>query len=319
MAEHVSIKIQLNSAPIAAPNAQQNSIDKVLAPKPPFDIRKIVAAVLFLLLLVGGLIAQFWPAPSNALAAQTASSEPVHLAETVTTENLDSEAMQPKQEPETNTEILIDVQTKQTVQTSEIEQVAEKQTSAQQPSDTLSANNIEQPAIQAIVELEPATSTSAETENELNLRTDEALANEAITDEPQHPVTAAAEPATPALSEQPVTTAEQVNWFTEQLPRAQLTSAIKQREPVDSLTVVKLDQQSKIYLFSELRNMQDQQIQVHWYQDERLRASVDLAIGGQRWRTNSSKQFDKHSRGHWRVAIFNQQQQLIFEQNFVVE
>ncbi|MDO6574974.1 DUF2914 domain-containing protein, partial [Staphylococcus pasteuri_A] len=79
------------------------------------------------------------------------------------------------------------------------------------------------------------------------------------------------------------------------------------------------DQQSKIYLFSELRNMQDQQIQVHWYQDERLRASVDLAIGGQRWRTNSSKQFDKHSRGHWRVAIFYQQQQLIFEQNFVVE
>ncbi|MDO6685682.1 MULTISPECIES: DUF2914 domain-containing protein [unclassified Agarivorans] len=319
MAEHVSIKIQLNSAPIAAPNAQQNSIDKVLAPKPPFDIRKIAAAVLFLLLLIGGVIAQFWPAPSNALAAQTASSEPVHLAETVTTENLDSEATQPKQEPETSFEIQKNTQAKQTVQTSEIEQVAEKQTSAQQPSDTLSANNIEQPAIQAIVELEPATSTSAETENKLNLRTDEALANEAITDEPQHPVTTSAEPATPALSEQPVTTAEQANWFTEQLPRAQLTSAIKQREPVDSLTVVKLDQQSKIYLFSELRNMQDQQIQVHWYQDERLRASVDLAIGGQRWRTNSSKQFDKHSRGHWRVAIFNQQQQLIFEQNFVVE
>ncbi|GAB1622445.1 hypothetical protein AAOGI_24950 [Agarivorans albus] len=330
MAEQVSIKIHFNSSA-----DQAATIDKVPAPKPPFDLRKVFAALIVLALVIFALLHLMWPAnaePTAELNATTnqqasqvennsdkaelpaleASTEQSHVEqfEELTAEGspvaaTEEQQLQPSKAEQAVNEPVAAV-TNNTPETTQAQPETDTAQAKQQADDLsnttpstsekaeLASEQISTPVAQANVVVEPAASKVETATNE------EAIAAENVDRELAH-------------------SSEQTNKASSQVARAQLSSAISQREPVDNLTRVELSQIQQVYLFMELREMQGQSIQVNWYRQQQLQASVDLGIGGPRWRTNASKRFDLNSRGDWQVAIYNQQQVRIFEQNFTVE
>lgn len=330
MAEQVSIKIHFNSSA-----DQAATINKVPAPKPPFDLRKVFAALIVLALVIFALLHLMWPANAeptaelNATTSQQASQVenssdkaelPALEASTKQSHAEQIEELTAESSPIVATEVQQQQPSKAKQAVSEPLAAATKNTSetnqAQPEPDTAQAKQ----QADDLANTSPSTSEQAELASE-QTSTPAAQANVIV-----EPIASKVETATNEetiaaenVDKQLAHSSEQTNKASSEVARAQLSSAISQREPVDNLTRVELSQIQQVYLFMELSEMQGQNIQVNWYRQQQLKASVDLNIGGPRWRTNASKRFDLNSRGDWQVAIYNQQQVRIFEQNFTVE
>ncbi|SFP53432.1 Protein of unknown function [Nitrosomonas cryotolerans] len=102
--------------------------------------------------------------------------------------------------------------------------------------------------------------------------------------------------------------------------RAQLTSAIQKREPVDMIKHISLNQKinKRIYFFIQLYGLNGEQVNVRWYYQDRKVAEVALKVGGQQWRTYASKLVSKTRRGQWRVMLHNQSGELLSQRSFIV-
>lgn len=105
-----------------------------------------------------------------------------------------------------------------------------------------------------------------------------------------------------------------------QVIRAQLTSAIHQREPVDIIDHVWLEKNKseKIFFFVHLRDLMGQRVNVRWHYQDKEIAKVPLSIGSQNWRTYSSKLLNKKKLGAWRVTLHDQSGKLLSKRNFTV-
>jgi len=306
MAEQIKISIKLKAKP---PTASAQPI--VSAPKPPFDRRKISGAILLCLSLLVAIIYFVQPLTAQSIeqndgmpkpsenAAAPMSNDAADLISSTNGPQNNQHKVPPSASPNTNN--------------------AAQPTNSETRADTLPP-----------VKSSPLSSTSLREENNKEAApaapkptepASTASIKQTTHDQPAANLSKPAESeSAPATSDLANITEEpaQRSWFNQKLVRAQLTSNIKQREPQDELEGLDLSQLNKLYLFVELRQMQRQTVEVRWYKQQQLQASVELAIGGPRWRTYASKQFDKRSRGQWRVAIFHQQQ-LIFEQYFKVQ
>jgi hypothetical protein len=105
-----------------------------------------------------------------------------------------------------------------------------------------------------------------------------------------------------------------------QVVRAQLTSAIDQREPVDIIDHVWLDQGAtgKIFFFVQLRDLMGQRVSIHWHYQDNVVAKVPLMIGSQDWRTYASKLLNKTGLGTWQVTLHDQSGKLLSRRHFTV-
>ncbi|MBW9276046.1 MAG: DUF2914 domain-containing protein, partial [Candidatus Thiodiazotropha sp. (ex. Lucinisca nassula)] len=84
--------------------------------------------------------------------------------------------------------------------------------------------------------------------------------------------------------------------------RAQFTTAVVDREPVDQ--VVKLDAQAtRIFFFTDLRNLQGRTVTHRWEFDGQIVSEVDFEVGGPRWRVNSAKSLNPGESGKWTVFV----------------
>ncbi len=100
-------------------------------------------------------------------------------------------------------------------------------------------------------------------------------------------------PATPAISSTAGTIA-----------RSAFTTAVENREPVDSINKLGADT-SKIYYFTELKDMQGQQVSHRWEYNGKVMAEVPFQVGGSRWRVFSSKNLEEAWQGEWKVSVIN--------------
>ncbi len=89
-----------------------------------------------------------------------------------------------------------------------------------------------------------------------------------------------------------------------EVARAQFTSAIEAREPVDNLAIVD-SHVNNIYFFSELRNLQGETITHRWMFSGEVMAEIRFEVGGPRWRVNSSKRLLPDWLGKWSVVVVN--------------
>ena len=101
--------------------------------------------------------------------------------------------------------------------------------------------------------------------------------------------------------------------------RAQLTSSIVNREPIDNLNR-EISQQllQKVLLFSHIKNHPGEKIHHRWYYQIKMMADVVLFIGGDSWRTHSSKRIAKNALGSWRVEIVSENDVVLFQLKFEV-
>ena len=84
---------------------------------------------------------------------------------------------------------------------------------------------------------------------------------------------------------------------------AVITTAIEDREPVDSVEVFPI-QNGKLYCFSRIIGAEDSTVVYHvWYRDEQLMSRVELPVNSPDWRTWSAKRFLAEWPGQWHVEI----------------
>ncbi len=119
---------------------------------------------------------------------------------------------------------------------------------------------------------------------------------------------AAAQPATtPPTASQPVTqpAAQAQPKSTGTVARAQFTSAIQDREPVDKVSNL-LNDKNRVYFFSEIKDAADQKITHRWEHDGKVMSETSFDVGGNRWRVFSSKTLDPSWTGEWKVSVVDE-------------
>ncbi len=87
--------------------------------------------------------------------------------------------------------------------------------------------------------------------------------------------------------------------------RAQFTSGISNREPIDQLVKVSGSTNSLFY-FTELRNLQGRKITHRWEYKGRVISEVAFKVEGPRWRVFSKKTLDPSMLGKWTVFVIDE-------------
>ncbi len=107
----------------------------------------------------------------------------------------------------------------------------------------------------------------------------------------------------------PATSAGQrpeIQVFTSGFQRVQLTSALKNKEPVDEIdSVLYMNEQGliRVYLFTEMSGLKGKTFYHNWYLGEKQMARVKVPAYSQLTRASSSKFIDRFMKGNWRVEI----------------
>lgn len=104
----------------------------------------------------------------------------------------------------------------------------------------------------------------------------------------------------PLMAEEPVIPDPQ--W---QVARAQFTSGIENREPVDRV-VVATPLIHEIYFFTDLRNLGGRTITHRWKYEGKVVSLVPFNVGGPRWRVYSKKEIEPDQVGEWSVTVVDE-------------
>lgn len=105
-----------------------------------------------------------------------------------------------------------------------------------------------------------------------------------------------------------------------QVLRAQLTHAIKHREPVDSIESITLNNgESKyVYFYLHLTNLQDKAIHIVWYHNDKVDSKLILQVHSNNWRTYASKYMNQRRLGAWHVELMDDSGNILAVKNFTV-
>ncbi len=101
-----------------------------------------------------------------------------------------------------------------------------------------------------------------------------------------------------------------------EVSRAQFTSAIDAREPVDDLTEAAAASTNKVYFFTELRDLEGQTVTHRWTYNGNTMAEVSFTPGSARWRVWSSKELLPDWTGTWTVAVVDAGGTVLTEKSF---
>lgn len=112
-------------------------------------------------------------------------------------------------------------------------------------------------------------------------------------------------------------TDRRVDPVTETIQRAQLTTNIKDREPVDDISSYVTG--SEVIFYNELVTLPDKFIIHEWYYEGKLQSSVNLEVDALSgiWRTWSSKRFQDTNIGNWFVLVRGEQGQILYRLDFI--
>lgn len=86
------------------------------------------------------------------------------------------------------------------------------------------------------------------------------------------------------------------------ISRAQFTSAIKDREPTDSLTTAGPDK-TELSFFTELKGLSGSKITHRWEHDGKVAREQTFDVGADRWRVWSNKTLGANAAGEWKVTV----------------
>lgn len=84
--------------------------------------------------------------------------------------------------------------------------------------------------------------------------------------------------------------------------RAQFTSGVQEREPVDNLTTLGNDK-TRMYFFTELKNFTGSRVTHRWEHGGKVIAEVPHDVGAERWRVWSYVNLDPALTGEWKVSV----------------
>jgi hypothetical protein len=100
-----------------------------------------------------------------------------------------------------------------------------------------------------------------------------------------------------------------------EVSRAQFTSAIIEREPVDQLTTLSTSK-TQVYYFSELLNLQGHTVTHQWIYNYKVLFEKPFAVGSTRWRVWSNKTLRPGWSGTWTVNTVDEDGTILLSQSF---
>lgn len=104
-------------------------------------------------------------------------------------------------------------------------------------------------------------------------------------------------------------------WPHKNISQAVFAKSIEDRVP--SQIVTEADNSlSKIYFFTNIRNLSGDKITHRWSYKDKVKAQVSFDIKGNRWRVWSSKNLWHTWTGQWKVEVLNQHGQLLLTRTF---
>ncbi len=106
----------------------------------------------------------------------------------------------------------------------------------------------------------------------------------------------------------------------ERVARAQLTSNVVNREPVDMLlSPVKAAGRDALYFFTDIRDLGGRTVTHRWEYDGNVVASIPFQIGGDRWRVYSRKSIAPGQTGSWTVTASAPDGTVLARDSFVLQ
>lgn len=101
--------------------------------------------------------------------------------------------------------------------------------------------------------------------------------------------------------------------------RAQFTTGIKAREPIDRMSSIipVRDNALPLYYFTEIRNMTGETITHLWKYNGNIVSKKSFSIGGSRWRVYSRKDLLPNMTGRWEVIVVDSSGQTLDSSSFV--
>lgn len=100
--------------------------------------------------------------------------------------------------------------------------------------------------------------------------------------------------------------------------RAIVTTGVAEREPINDLSTV-LAGNKKVLFFTELREMDGQEVKHRWSFGGEVMAEVAFNVGGSRWRVWSSKNLIPEWAGEWKVEVVDAEGNVVSEKSFIFE
>ena len=90
-----------------------------------------------------------------------------------------------------------------------------------------------------------------------------------------------------------------------EVARAQFTTAIEEREPVDNVVLLS-SEVDQVYFFTDLRQLEGQTVTHRWEYNGKVEAEVNFQVTSDRWRAFSSKNLDPGKLGPWTVVVVDE-------------
>ncbi|MEN8177627.1 MAG: DUF2914 domain-containing protein [Pseudomonadota bacterium] len=87
--------------------------------------------------------------------------------------------------------------------------------------------------------------------------------------------------------------------------RAQFTTGISNREPIDELVKVE-NSITSLFYFTELRNLDGRKVSHRWEHNGQVISEVSFMVEGPRWRVFSKKTLNPSMLGKWTVFVIDE-------------
>jgi hypothetical protein len=143
---------------------------------------------------------------------------------------------------------------------------------------------------------------------------------------PASPVAAATTPAAASRPATPVSVAHKADAATRvardtHVARAQLTSDVVKREPVDAIGPEIHGERGsvgRVFFYTEVRGLSGSQLRYRWEREGHLEMEMPMQVGTSwRWRTYSRKDLLPDQTGAWRVQLVDETDRVLAEASFV--
>ncbi len=322
----MQLKIQIN-----LPQDQKTPTDEQPAPFDPVKIRNFLLLVITLLSVIGfGVYSMLNKEPEASSPNTITKTDTVSNVKSLTDNTLNAVS----EERPSSTKNLVNTAPANNAVTDEFTQEKSAQATLNNIDNSESKLHTHVVAANATREAQP-TENSAPTAKPITKPTNKSsTASSSIIADTQHSLEQEAQhtPATTETQNTANATPTSVNSnkqnnaeLTPQNPalskavrRAQLTSNIVSREPVDNIQRFSLQAQTKAYLFTEIHGKNNQKIFHRWMFNQNIMAEITHNIGSNQWRTYSSKNFDNTMVGNWTVDVVDEDDNVLKSVTFEV-
>lgn len=114
------------------------------------------------------------------------------------------------------------------------------------------------------------------------------------------------------------TTPESASVATPEVALARFTSAVEEREPVDTVTFLDSTHESIVF-FTDLRGLEGETVTHRWEHDGQVMSEVPFEVRGPRWRVWSSKRLVPDWLGEWKVEVVKSDGEVIANESFTYQ